>query len=80
MIERFNTPTSRWSLTVGAIACFLIGYLLVSWGGMANNPNYAQKIADLIKVGLGLIVCAIGSILWLVALAVWSKTFWDKYR
>jgi len=80
MIEHFKSSIARWSLTIGALAMFVAGYLLVLWGMSANDPNNFDPIGGLVRIIFGLIACVTGSVMALVCVAAWTKALLERYQ
>jgi hypothetical protein len=80
MLRHFKSSAARWSLSIGALSCFTIGYLLVSWGISANDPNDFDPIAGLARLIFGVIFCVTGTALAVISTAVWTTTLYQTYR
>lgn len=79
MLEYSKSPVVRWSLTIGALALFLVGIASVTWGTSANVPGDFDPIGGLARMVFGFFVCVLGTVLGFMSLAIWIKFHWDRH-
>lgn len=80
MLAYSESPVVRWSLTIGALALFLVGVASVMWGTSANVPGDVDPIGGLARMVFGFFVCVVGTVLAGISLATWVKFLWDRHH